>query len=72
NNIYKEYNDFGDFIIKFGKPKKINQRVEKVEPLKLELEHFIDCVKNRKKPKISGDEALNALKIAKKVIDKIK
>jgi UDP-N-acetylglucosamine 3-dehydrogenase len=72
NNIYKEYNDFGDFIIKFGKPKKIKQRVEKAEPLKLELEHFIDCVKNRKKPKISGYEALNALKIAKKVIDKIK
>ena len=37
--------------------------VEKGEPLKIELEHFIDCVINRKKPLTDGYEGLRVLKI---------
>jgi len=33
------------------------------EPLRLELEHFIDCIKTRKKPKTDGLEGLRVLKI---------
>jgi len=33
------------------------------EPLRLELEHFIRCVRNRTKPKTDGAEGLNVLKI---------
>lgn len=52
----------------------INQEainIKKEEPLKEELEHFIDCVKNKKRPIVSGKEALEALKIALTITKKI-
>lgn len=45
---------------------------ENKEPLKEEIKDFIDCVKNRKKPKVSGTEALAALKIALKITAMLK
>jgi UDP-2-acetamido-3-amino-2,3-dideoxy-glucuronate N-acetyltransferase len=37
--------------------------VEDGEPLKLELSHFIDCVKSRKRPKTDGYEGIRVLKV---------
>lgn len=37
--------------------------ISKGEPLKLELEHFVECVKERKIPKTDGVEGLKVLKI---------
>jgi len=37
--------------------------VENGEPLKLELLHFIDCVKHRKRPKTDGYEGIRVLKV---------
>jgi UDP-2-acetamido-3-amino-2,3-dideoxy-glucuronate N-acetyltransferase len=37
--------------------------IEKSEPLKDELRHFIDCVQNRKTPQTDGSEGLGVLKI---------
>lgn len=37
--------------------------VDKAEPLRSELEHFIDCVGSRRKPLTSGEEALMVLKV---------
>ncbi|HHT9151849.1 MAG TPA: Gfo/Idh/MocA family oxidoreductase, partial [Candidatus Wujingus californicus] len=37
--------------------------VEDGEPLKLELQHFIDCVLQRKMPKTDGNEGLRVLKV---------
>lgn len=42
-------------------------RVETGEPLKLELEHFIDCVRTRRTPKTDGAEGLKVLKILETV-----
>ncbi|MDD4909003.1 MAG: Gfo/Idh/MocA family oxidoreductase [Candidatus Omnitrophica bacterium] len=36
------------------------------EPLKLELEHFLECVNNRKSPRTSAEEGLKVLKILEK------
>ncbi|HII38460.1 TPA: gfo/Idh/MocA family oxidoreductase, partial [Candidatus Micrarchaeota archaeon] len=33
-------------------------------PLKLELKHFLDCVKNRKTPLTTGEDGLHALAAA--------
>ena len=39
-------------------------KIEKAEPLKTEIAHFIACVKNNTKPLVDGLEGLNTLKIA--------
>jgi predicted dehydrogenase len=38
--------------------------IEKDEPLKLELRHFIECVQSRQTPKVSGASAQRALDLA--------
>ena len=39
-------------------------KIEKAEPLKLELAHFIDCVRHDKRPLASGEEGKHALEVA--------
>lgn len=50
----------------------ISPNVEKKEPIREELYHFIDCINNSKKPVPSGEKGLNALKIALEITEKIK
>jgi len=46
-------------------PLQVN--VEKKEPLRAELESFIDCVRDRKQPVVSGEDGLAAVDLAIKV-----
>ena len=39
-------------------------KIEKEEPLKLELAHFIDCIKHDKEPLISGQDGKHVLEVA--------
>ena len=34
------------------------------EPLKMELQHFAECIKNKKKPLVTGEDGIKALQIA--------
>jgi predicted dehydrogenase len=45
--------------------------IEKEEPIKKEIESFILCVRNDRKPVVSGIEAYQALKLATKIRDLI-
>jgi len=47
-------------------------KIEKREPLKIELEHFIQCVMEGKKPLVSGEDGLHALKVAVKALESAK
>ncbi len=42
------------------------------EPLKLELEHFLNCIKNGERPIVGIEEGTSALEIAFKILDRIK
>lgn len=42
--------------------------IESREPLKEEMIHFVECVKERKKPKTDGYEGLRVMKVLEKVI----
>ena len=42
------------------------------EPLKLEITEFLDCVKNRRNPKVDGEEGKRNLEIVSKVLEKMK
>ncbi len=46
--------------------------VPKNEPLKLELMHFIDCIRQGKKPIVSGEQGRDALEIALQIVDQVK
>ena len=50
---------------------KNNIPIEREEPLKKELEHFLDCVRDDKQPKVSGVEGREALKVALEITQKI-
>ena len=45
--------------------------IQKEEPLKLELEHFIECVKTRQRPLVSGESAKLALDLALEITRQI-
>lgn len=64
NNYEKIYDRFGDFVLKFGRPKTLHVRIKKDEPLKLELRDFLACIRNNREPVVSGADGINALKIA--------
>lgn len=46
--------------------------VRREEPLKLELESFVTCVRDRTKPVVSGEDALKVLELAQQVINFIR
>ncbi len=45
--------------------------IEKAEPLRVELESFIDCVRARKRPLVSGEEGRDALKVASQIMERL-
>jgi len=45
--------------------------VRRAEPLRLELEHFLECVRTRAAPRVGGAEACRALEVARAVLAKI-
>jgi UDP-N-acetylglucosamine 3-dehydrogenase len=65
----KGYDSFGDFILKFGAPNEITVEVDKVEPLKSELSHFLECIKKQKEPLVTAEDGLTALYIATKAVE---
>ncbi|MEN3016843.1 MAG: UDP-N-acetylglucosamine 3-dehydrogenase [Candidatus Methanosuratincola petrocarbonis] len=44
-------------------------KIESGEPLRNEIEHFIDCIAKGKKPIVSGDDGLHALEVAVKALE---
>jgi predicted dehydrogenase len=47
-------------------------RVQKEEPLRLELEAFFSAVRERNEPRVSAFEAVRALRVAEEILGKIK
>jgi len=50
----------------------VSPRLEYQEPLKLELSHFISCVRNRTEPVVSGEDGIKALQIAESALESSK
>jgi UDP-N-acetylglucosamine 3-dehydrogenase len=67
----KVVNNFGE-IVKFGKPIKKKIKIKKGEPLLYELKSFIKCIKENKKPEVTGEDGLKAVAIAEGVIKSIR
>ncbi len=66
--MMREYDDFGDFLIKFGDHQdKKTIPVKNIEPLKAELLAFIRAIKTNSRPAVTAREAIEALDIAQKI-----
>ena len=60
--------------VQVDKDRKIGFRtlpVKQDEPLRLEVESFLDCVESRQAPRVGGAEATRALEVALGILDKI-
>lgn len=66
--IYKKKSDIVTLIsdIEVIKPK-----LKTEEPLKRELEHFINCVKTGKEPLVTGEHGRDALEVALEILNKL-
>lgn len=70
NSYFKkdnQYANFNEFISKFSLADEIKIGINKKEPLRCELEDFINAVSNNRKPLVAGEEAYKALEIALKI-----
>lgn len=45
--------------------------IDKAEPLRVELESFIECVQTRRRPLVSGEDGRDALKVASQIMEKL-
>ena len=63
--------DLAIFSVRGGQIGFEQAPVTKAEPLKLQLEAFLECVQTRKSPKTSGRAARPTLKVALAILDRI-
>lgn len=60
---------YSDILMGVAEGNITNIRIQKKEPLKAEIESWVDCVKRDKKPLVSGEDGLRALELAQKLIE---
>lgn len=63
---------FSEFVIKFGEPHKKRIRINKKEPLRMEIQNFVDSISGKTKLKVTGEEGVEAVKLADRVISSVK
>ena len=53
----------------YKKDRRVEALIDREEPLKRELSHFIECVRTRKQPLVTGEDGLKALQVEIKAIE---
>ena len=59
-----EYESYEEFLMTSTSLKIEEIKVEKEEPLRVELEEFLNSISQKREPKVSGEDGLKALKTA--------
>jgi len=73
SNVITKYDDFGDFLIKFGENQKKKEiEVNNIEPLRAEITSFIKAILTNTRPMVTAREAIEALDIAQKITKQIR
>ncbi len=67
-----KYSDYGSQFKMGTEGEKIKIDVKSSEPLRNELEAFIECIKGNKEPPVTGKDGLEALEIAQKFLESAK
>ncbi len=64
NKLLKNSYEYAELVSGVLEGDMVRISIDKKEPLLAELEAFVDCVKNNKPSPVSGEEGLNAIKLA--------
>lgn len=70
NSYTTDYNDFGEFVIKFGHPHEQAVQIEKKEPLKFQLESFLKYIQDGSPQVMSPHDSLLAVRLAVDILEK--
>ncbi len=57
------YQDYGEFRLVAKEGEVLIPHIKNMEPLKLQVEHFINCIKDRKKPVSDGESGIKVVKV---------
>ncbi|MGH2574102.1 MAG: Gfo/Idh/MocA family protein [Ignavibacteria bacterium] len=72
NVYFGEYKDFGEYQLIHRAGDVIIPKVNLNEPLKIECQHFLDCIVNNKEPITSGKSAVAVIKILEAADESLK
>lgn len=67
----REYDDFGDFVIRFGEARRTVVEIEMREPLRAELENFMGVIRNEADQIVTGQDGVNALQVAGRILENL-
>lgn len=70
--VNKEFSSWGESIIGYRHGNIIIPNTSTGEPLKKELEHFIDCIINNTRPITDGSNGTKVVKIIEEAVNKLK
>lgn len=71
SNLERHFDDFGEFVVRFGTPQAMTVPIMAQEPLRLELEAFLRAVEGKSPVVVSGEDGVKALKIAEWAIQQL-
>jgi predicted dehydrogenase len=57
------YDTYGDFQMSYRYGDVHIPRIEEPEPLKVECEHFVDCIANKAAPRTDGENGLRVVSV---------
>lgn len=62
-DVPPSYNSFADFIFAYRNGDMYSPAIKMVEPLKVETQHFLDCIRSGEKSLSSGEEGLKVVEV---------
>jgi UDP-N-acetylglucosamine 3-dehydrogenase len=68
SNLERQFDNFGEFIVRFGTPQSITVPIAPQEPLRLELESFLASIRGRPSSGVSGEDGVRALLVAEQAV----
>lgn len=67
-NVAREYDDFGDFVVRFGEAGRQIVQLDMVEPLRAEIENFLDAIANESPLLADGEIGVSVLRVVEEVL----
>jgi len=67
--LERAYDNFGDFVVRFGQAQRVSVPVQVYEPLRAELQDFLRAIQLKTLPTVTGADGVNALRVAALVLE---